>query len=131
MVNVWEKINDTFYIAGECMMSVFPKTMKEQIIHRVIYRGPSLLAWVQVRHETVVVEAGQQHGETPVADLCVRGIWLRYYLLLIVTPSHICVIHLAGPREFLMLKLRKIINMQMSVSAHFTPLCFLLKLCEY
>ena len=72
------------------MMSVFPKIMKEQIIHMVRYRGPSGLAWVQGRHETVVVEAGDQHGEILVADLYICGVWLRCYLLLI---SHICAIH--------------------------------------
>ena len=55
------------------MMSVFPKTMKEQIIHMVRYRGPSGLAWEQGRHETVVVEAGDQHGETLVSDLYICG----------------------------------------------------------
>ena len=34
------------------------------------------LAWGQVRRETVVVEAEDQHGETLIADLCVRGVWL-------------------------------------------------------
>ena len=29
------------------------------------------LAWGQVRHETVVVEAEDQHDETLIADLCV------------------------------------------------------------
>ena len=77
MVNIWDNrkyISDIFYIADDCMMSVFPKTMKEQIIHMVRYRYPNGLAWVQVRHETLVVEASIQHGETLVADLCVRGV---------------------------------------------------------
>ena len=89
MESIWDNrkyINDIYYIAGEYMMSVFAKTMKEQIIHMVRYRGPSGLAWVQGRHETVVVEAGDQHGETLVADLCICGVRLRCYLLLI---SHI------------------------------------------
>ena len=34
------------------------------------------LAWGQLRCETVVVEAGDQHGETLIADLCVCGVWL-------------------------------------------------------
>ena len=34
------------------------------------------LAWGQVRRETVVVEAGDQHSETLIADLCVHGVWL-------------------------------------------------------
>ena len=60
--------------------------------HGEIYRcrPPNGLAWVQGRHETVVVEAGDQHGETLVADLCICKVWLRCYLLLI---SHICAIH--------------------------------------
>ena len=33
------------------------------------------LAWVQVRHKTVIVEAEGQHGESLIADLCVRGVW--------------------------------------------------------
>ena len=36
------------------------------------------LVWGQVRCETVVVEAGDQHGEMLVADLCVHGIWLPH-----------------------------------------------------
>ena len=34
------------------------------------------LAWGQIRCETVVVVAGDQHGETLIADLCARGVWL-------------------------------------------------------
>ena len=34
------------------------------------------LAWEQARHETVVVETGDQHGETLIADLCVCGVCL-------------------------------------------------------
>ena len=34
------------------------------------------LAWEQAKHETVVVEAGDQHGETLIADLYVRGVYL-------------------------------------------------------
>ena len=29
-----------------------------------------------MRHKTVVVEAGDQHDETFIADLCVRRVWL-------------------------------------------------------
>ena len=96
MESIWDNrkyLNDIFYIAGECVMSVFPKIMKKQIIHMMRYRGPSGLVLMQGRHETVVVEAGDQHGETLVADLCVHGVWLRCYLLLMMTLSHICAIH--------------------------------------
>lgn len=34
------------------------------------------LAWAKLRHETVVVNTGDQHGETLTPDLCVRGVWL-------------------------------------------------------
>ena len=34
------------------------------------------LAWEQAKHETVVAEAGDQHGETLIADLCVCGVYL-------------------------------------------------------
>ena len=30
-----------------------------------------------------MVEGGDQHGETLVADMCICGVWLRCYLLLI------------------------------------------------
>ena len=99
MESIWDNrkyLNDILYIADECMMSVFPKAMKEQIIHMVRYRCPNGLALMQVRHGTLVVEAGDQHGETLVADLCVRGVWLRCYLLFIVMPSHICAIYPAN-----------------------------------
>ena len=31
-------------------------------------------AWGKVRRETVVVEAGDQHSEILITDLCVRGV---------------------------------------------------------
>ena len=34
------------------------------------------LAWGQMRCETVIVEAGDQHSETLIADLCVQRVWL-------------------------------------------------------
>ena len=34
------------------------------------------LAWGQARHETVVVKAGDQHGEALIANLCVCGVCL-------------------------------------------------------
>ena len=52
MVNIWDNrkyINDIFYIVGECMMSVFPKTMKEQTIYMMRYKGPIGLALMQLR----------------------------------------------------------------------------------
>ena len=96
----------------------FSKTMKEQIIHIVRYRGPIGLAWVQVRCKTVVLEAWDQHDEILVADLCVCGVWLRCYLLLI---SHIYAIHRA---VFLMLKLRKNKYTDVCFCLYFTPLFF-------
>ena len=60
------------------------------------------LAWGQVRRETVVGEAGDQHGETLIADLCVHGVWLPqaealFDICVVDTdaPSHICTILLA------------------------------------
>ena len=36
----------------------------------------AVLAWGQVRHDTVVIEAGDQHSETLIGHLCVRRVWL-------------------------------------------------------
>ena len=45
-----------------------------------------------MRRETVVVETGDQHGETLITDLCVHGVWLPqaeafFDVSLILTPS--------------------------------------------
>ena len=62
------------------------------------------LAWGQVRCETVIVEAGDQHSETLIAASCVCGVWLPQAEALFdirvidtVMPSHICAIL---PTEF-------------------------------
>ena len=33
------------------------------------------LAWGQMRREMVMIKAGDQHGETLVADLCIHRVW--------------------------------------------------------
>ena len=55
-----------------------------------------------MRHETVVVETGDQHGETLITDLCVHGVWLPqaeafFDVPLILIPSQIYAIL---PEEF-------------------------------
>ena len=64
------------------------------------------LGWGQVRHETVVVVAGDQHGWTLIADLCIHGVWLTQaetlfdIRVLILMPSHICAILLVEFAKF-------------------------------
>ena len=45
-----------------------------------------------MRRETVVVETGDQNGETLITDLCVQGVWLPqaeafFDVSLILTPN--------------------------------------------
>ena len=91
------------------------------------------LAWGQVRHETVVVEAGDQHSETLIADLCVRGVQLPqaealFDIRVVDADAQSCLHHTPG-RVLLNAKVEKkhkYADDCATQRAHFTPLCFLL-----
>ena len=89
------------------------------------------LAWGQVRRETVVVEAGDQHGETLTADLCVHGVWLPQAEELF----DICVVHTDAQSYLHHTPSRVLLNAEVEKKnkytdacttrrAHFTPLCY-------
>ena len=89
------------------------------------------LAWGQVRRETVVVEAGDQHGETLIADLCVRGVWLpqaeALFDIRVVDTDAQSYLHHTPGRVLLnaeVEKKNKYADACATRRAHFTPLCF-------
>ena len=79
----------------------------------------------------MVVEAGDQHGETLIADLCVRGVWLPqaevlFDIRVIDTDAQSYLHHTPG-RVLLnaeVEKKNKYANACATRHAHFTPLCF-------
>ena len=90
-----------------------------------------VLAWEQVRHETVVVKAEDQHGETLNADLCVHGVWLPqaetlFDIRVVDTDAQSFLYH--APNRFLlnaeMEQKNKYAEACAARRAYFTPLCF-------
>ena len=92
------------------------------------------LAWGQMRCEAVIVEAGDQHSETLIADLCVGRVWLLQAEVLLDihvidtdAQSYLC--HTPGR----VLLNAEVVNNNVKCTdacatqcAHFTPLCFLI-----
>ena len=92
------------------------------------------LAWGQVRCETVIVEARDQHSETLIADLCVRRVWLPQAEVLFDihvadtdSQSYLC--HTTS-RVLLNAEVEnnnvKYTDACATQCAHFTSLCFLI-----
>ena len=88
------------------------------------------LAWGQVRRKTVVVEAGDQYGETLIADLCVHGVWLpqaeALFDIRVVDTDAQSYLHRTPGRVLLNVEVEK--NKYADACdtrcTHFAPLCF-------
>ena len=78
----------------------------------------------------MVVEAEDQHGETLIADLCVRGVWLPraevlFDIYVVDTDTQSYLLH--APSRVLLnaeVENNKYAEACAAICAHFTPLCF-------